>query len=67
MGSPLPALIMAFLVMGGLNIGLFSLIHGGRLGVSREKAIGAFLLTSLCSNMVYILLAAGFAFFVNAI
>jgi hypothetical protein len=58
---------MLFLVLGGAIIVIFSLIHGGRLGVSRGRAIGAFVLTSLCSNAVYLLLAAGFAWFLGAL
>jgi hypothetical protein len=64
--STLLSFILLFLVLGGAIIGIFSLIHGDRLGVSRGRAIGAFILTSLCSNAFYLLLAVGFAWFVNA-
>jgi hypothetical protein len=66
MNATLLSFILLFLVLGGAIIGIFSLIHGNRLGVSRGRAIGAFILTSLCSNAVYLLLAVGFAWFVNA-
>jgi hypothetical protein len=65
--ATLISFILLFLVLGGAIIGIFSLAHGGRLGVSRGKAIGAFVLTSLCSNAVYLLLAVGFAWFVGAL
>jgi hypothetical protein len=67
MDATLLSFILLFLVLGGLIIGIFALIHGGRLGVSRGRAIGAFVLTSLCSNAVYLLLASGFAWFLGAI
>lgn len=66
MNATLISFILLFLVLGGAIIVIFSLIHGGRLGVSRCRAIGAFVLTSLCSNAVYLLLAVGFAWFVSA-
>jgi hypothetical protein len=64
--ATLLSFILVFLVLGGAIIGIFTLIHGNRLGVSRGRAIGAFVLTSLCSNAFYLLLAVGFAWFVSA-
>ena len=67
LGLPIPALAVQFLVGGGISIGFFALFHGRRLGVSRGKAIRAFVLTSLSSSAAYLVLAVVFAKFVNTL
>jgi len=62
-----PALVIQFIIGAGVSIGFFALIHGKKFGVSRGKAISAFVLTSLGGSAAYLLLAVGFAFLVNAI
>jgi hypothetical protein len=66
-GLEIPALAAQFLVSAGVSIGFFMLVHRKRLGVSPGKAFAAFILTSLSSSAVYMLLAVGFAFLVGAI
>jgi hypothetical protein len=66
-GMTLPALLGAFLIGGGVSIGLFSVIHGRHLGVSEGKAIRAFIFTSLSGSAAYLVLAVAFAWVVNAI
>jgi hypothetical protein len=67
MGMTIPALTIQFLIGGGVTIGFFTLIHGKRLGVSRGKAIRAFIFTSLAGSAAYLVLAVVFAKIVNAI
>jgi hypothetical protein len=67
LGMPLPSLLGAFLVLGGAAIGMFAAIHGGRLGVKEGRAIGAFVLTSLCGSAAYLVLALVFAKIINVI
>jgi len=67
MGMTIPALTVQFLIGGGVTIGFFALIHGKRLGVSRGKAMKAFIFTSLASSAAYLVLAVVFAKIVNAI
>jgi hypothetical protein len=67
MGLAAPALIIQFLVGVGVSIGFFMLIHSKRMGVSRGRALSAFVLTSLCGSAAYLILAVGFGFLVNAI
>jgi hypothetical protein len=66
-GLGIPALMAQFLVSAGVSIGFFLLVHRKRLGVRPGKAFGAFILTSLSSSAVYMLLAVGFAFLVGAV
>jgi hypothetical protein len=67
LGLRVPSLAIVFLFMGGAIIGLFTVIHGSRLGVSRGRAVAAFVLTSLCGSGAYLVLALAFAWLVNAI
>jgi hypothetical protein len=67
LGMPLPSLLGAFLVLGGAVIGLFWALHSGHLGVNRGRAIGAFVLTSLCGSAAYLVLAVIFARIINVI
>jgi hypothetical protein len=67
MGLPGPALIGQFVVSAGVSIGLFMLMHSKDMGAGRGKALGAFILTSLCSSVVYLALAAGFAWVAGVI
>jgi hypothetical protein len=67
MGMGMPALLAQFLLSAAVSIGFFMLVHRNRLGVGRGKAFTAFILTSLSSSAVYMLLALGFAFLVGAI
>ena len=67
LGLRIPSLTIVFLFMGGVIIGLFTVIHGGKLGVSRGRAVAAFVLTSLCGSGGYLVLALAFAWLVNAI
>jgi hypothetical protein len=67
LGLTFPALVVQFLIGAGISIGLFSLIHGGHLGVSRSKAIRAFIFTSLSGSAAYLVLAVVFAKIINAI
>lgn len=66
-GLTAPSLIVTFLILGGASIGFYALIHSGRLGVSRGKAIRAYILTSLISSAGYLVLAVGFAKLVGII
>jgi hypothetical protein len=54
-------------VSAGVSIGLFMLAHSNEFGVGRGKALGAFMLTSLCSSAAYLVLAAGFAWVAGVI
>jgi hypothetical protein len=67
LGIPVPSLVGVFLVLGGAIIGLFALIHGNRMGVRRSRAVGAFVLTSLCGSAAYLALALAFAKIINVI
>jgi hypothetical protein len=67
LGMPLPALLGAFLVLGGGIIGLFWGIHSGHLGVSQGKGLLAFILTSLCGSGAYLVLAVVFAKIIRVI
>jgi hypothetical protein len=67
LGMPLPSLLGAFLVLGGAVIGLFWALHSGNLGVSRGRAIGAFIATSLCGSAAYLVLAVVFAVIINVL
>lgn len=67
LGLTAPALAIQFLIGGGISIGLFALIHSRKLGVSRGKAIRAFIFTSLSGSAAYLVLAVAFAWIVNAI
>ncbi len=55
LGLTYGSLIVLFLMMGGVSIGIFELIHGGYLGVSRGVATRAFVLVSLVSSGAYLL------------
>jgi hypothetical protein len=66
-GLTIPSLITLFLILGGASIGFFALIHGGHLGVSRGRAIRAFILNSLVSSAGYLVLAVVFAKLINII
>jgi hypothetical protein len=63
LGLTIPSLAILFVVLGGASIGVFVLVHTDAryLSVSREKAIGAFVLVSLASSGAYLLLAFAFA------
>jgi hypothetical protein len=63
LGLTIPSLAILFVVLGGASIGVFVLVHTDAryLSVSREKAIGAFVLVSLASSGAYLLLAFTFA------
>ncbi len=67
LGLPLPSLVGVFLILGGAIIGLFAIIHGNKMGVRRGRAIGAFVLTSLCGSAAYLVLAVAFAKIINVI
>ncbi len=67
LGWAIPALAVQFLAGAGVSIGAFVLLHAKKLGDNRSRAIGAFLLTSLCGSAVYLLLATGFAYLVNGL
>jgi hypothetical protein len=67
LGMPLPALLGAFMVLGGGIIGLFWGIHSRHLGVSQGKALLAFILTSLCGSAAYLVLAVVFAEIIRVI
>jgi len=60
-GLTIPSLFLLFLILGGVSIGAFTLIHGRHLGVSRGEALRAFVLMSLASSGAYLLLAFAFA------
>ena len=67
LGGTAAALVIQFLIGAGISIGIFMLVHSKRLGVTRGKALSAFILTSLCGSAAYLLLAVGFGFLVSAI
>jgi hypothetical protein len=67
LGMKIASLTIVFLIMGGAIIGLFAAMHGDKLGVSRGKAVAAFVLTSLCGSAAYLALALAFAKIVNAV
>jgi hypothetical protein len=57
LGAPYPALALLFIVMAGVSIGLFEIVHGKRLGVSRGVATRSFVYVSLVSSGAYLILA----------
>jgi hypothetical protein len=61
LGLTLPSLAILFVILAGVSIGTFELIHGGRLGVSRGVATRAFVLVSLVSSGTYLILSLAFA------
>jgi hypothetical protein len=61
LGGTIPSLAILFFILGGVSIGVFEAIHGGHLGVSRGRALRAFILVSLASSGAYLLLAVAFA------
>jgi len=67
LGLTIPSLAILLFILGGTSIGFFSLIHGGRLGVSRGKAILSFIELSLISSTGYLVLALIFAILINVI
>jgi len=66
-GMYLPSLGGVFLIPGLAVIGFFTSIHGKKLGVRRSRAVGAFVLTSLCGSAAYLVLALAFAKIINVI
>jgi hypothetical protein len=66
-GIKVLSLAIVFLIMGGLLIIVFTTKHGDELGVSRGRALAAFVLTSLCGSGTYLVLALAFAWLVNAV
>ncbi|MCJ7743896.1 MAG: hypothetical protein MUO99_04970 [Dehalococcoidales bacterium] len=60
-GLTVPSLAVLFLILAGVSIGVFELIHGGRLGVSRGVATRAFVFVSLASSGAYLILSFAFA------
>ena len=66
-GAIIPCLIFLFIILGGASIGFFSLIHGGRSGVNRGKAIRSFIYTCLTGSASYLILILIFAKLSNAI
>ena len=61
LGLVIPSLAAIFVGFGGMSVLVFWLVHAGRMGISKSRALGAFLLTSLASNAVYLALAMVFA------
>jgi hypothetical protein len=60
-GLTLPSLAILFVILAGVSIGAFELIHGNRLGVSRGTATRAFIFVSLASSGAYLVLSFAFA------
>jgi hypothetical protein len=67
LGLSIPSLLVLFVIQGGAVIGLYALVHSGHLGVSRSKAILAFIWTSLIGSGAYLILAVLFAFLIDCI
>jgi hypothetical protein len=65
LGLTLPSLAILFVFLSGVSIGVFELIHGGHLGVSRGVATRAFVLVSIVSSGVYLLLSFAFALLIG--
>ena len=61
LGLVIPSLAAVFILFGGMAILIFWLAHAGRIGISRKRALGAFVLTGLVSSAAYLGLAMGFA------
>jgi hypothetical protein len=57
LGQTLPSLAILFIILAGVNLGFFELIHGGRLGVGRGVATRAFVFVSLISSGAYLVLS----------
>jgi hypothetical protein len=66
-GLPVPSLIVTFFILGGVTIGMFALVHAGHLGVSRSKAMLAFIWTSLAGSGAYLVLALILALIIGII
>jgi hypothetical protein len=67
LGAPYPALALLFIVQAGVSIGLFELIHGGKLGVSRGIATRSFVYVSLVSSGAYLVLATALSFILGLV
>jgi hypothetical protein len=61
LGLTWPSLIMLFVILAGISIGFFEIIHGGQLGVSRSVATRAFVFVSVISSGAYLILSFAFA------
>jgi hypothetical protein len=60
-GLTFPSLGILFVILAGVSIGMFELIHGGKMGVSRAIATRAFVFVSLCSSGAYLVVSFAFA------
>jgi hypothetical protein len=60
-GLTFPSLAILFVVLAGVSIGFFEIIHGGHFGVSRGIATRAFIFVSLVSSGAYLILSFAFA------
>ncbi len=61
LGLVIPSLAAIFVIFGGVSLLIFWLVQAGRMGVSKVRALGVFLLTGLASNAAYMVLALAFA------
>ncbi len=67
LGLTAPSLIALFVVLSGVSLGVFQLVHGGDQGVSRGRATRAFILVCLVSSGSYLLLSFGLAKLVGTV
>jgi hypothetical protein len=61
LGLVLPSLAAIFIIFGGMSMLIFWLVQAGRMGVSKNRALLAFVLTGLASGAAYMALALAFA------